>query len=146
MFPANCVSDSPNATRILHEEAEANAMIAQAEDILFTARRQPSEVAILYPRSSEMWDGWVSSMHVIATGLCSWKRLKAKCLFDPAHGARGRPVHVLLRELDGLALHRLHRRGLRSVPRAGHGLEHPGRLHREFGALLLRVSSAVLLT
>ena len=29
-------------------------MIAQAEDILFTARRQPSEVAILYPRSSEM--------------------------------------------------------------------------------------------
>ena len=54
-------------------------MIAQAEDILFTARRQPSEVAILYPRSSEMWDGWVSSMHVIATGLCTWKRLKAKC-------------------------------------------------------------------
>ena len=42
-------------------------MIAQAEDILFTARRQPSEVAILYPRSSEMWDGWVSSMRVIAT-------------------------------------------------------------------------------
>ena len=40
-------------------------MIAQAEDILFTARRQPSEVAILYPRSSEMWDGWVSSMHVV---------------------------------------------------------------------------------
>ena len=37
-------------------------MIAQAEDILFTARRQPSEVAILYPRSSEMWDGWVSSI------------------------------------------------------------------------------------
>ena len=67
VFPANCVSDSPNATRILHEEAEANAMIAQAEDILFTARRQPSEVAILYPRSSEMWDGWVSSMRVIAT-------------------------------------------------------------------------------
>ena len=122
-------------------------MIAQAEDILFTARRQPSEVAILYPRSSEMWDGWVSSMRN-----CDWerdsfvrKRLKAKCSFDPAHGARGRPVHVLLRQLDGLALHRLHRRGLRSVPRAGHGLEHPGRLHREFGALLLRVSSAVLL-
>ena len=39
-------------------------MIAQAEDILFTARRQPSEVAILYPRSSEMWDGWVSSMQL----------------------------------------------------------------------------------
>ena len=55
-------------------------MIAQAEDILFTARRQPSEVAILYPRSSEMWDGWVSSMRVIATGLCTWKRPKAKCL------------------------------------------------------------------
>ena len=120
-------------------------MIAQAEDILFTARRGPSEVAILYPRSSEMWDGWVSSMRVIATGLSTSKRFQSQVFVDPAHGARGRPVHVLLRQLDGLALHRLHRRGLRSVPRAGHGLQHPGRLHREFGALLLRVSSAVLL-
>ena len=78
VFPANCVSDSPNATRILHEEAEANAMIAQAEDILFTARRGPSEVAILYPRSSEMWDGWVSSMRAIATGLSTWKRFQSQ--------------------------------------------------------------------
>ena len=78
VFPANCVSDSPNAKRILHEEAEANAMIAQAEDILFTARRQTSEVAILYPRSSEMWEGGVRSMHVIATGLSTWKRFQSQ--------------------------------------------------------------------
>ena len=53
-------------------------MIAQAEDILFTARRGPSEVAILYPRSSEMWDGWVSSMRAIATGLSTWKRFQSQ--------------------------------------------------------------------
>jgi hypothetical protein len=67
MFPANCVSDSPNASRIMHEQAKANAMIAEAEDILFTAKRQPSQVAILYPRSSEMWDEWHTEL---ATGMC----------------------------------------------------------------------------
>jgi hypothetical protein len=57
-FPANCVSDSANASRIWAEEAQANAMIASAEDILFTARKPTAEVAIVYPRSSEMWDAW----------------------------------------------------------------------------------------
>jgi hypothetical protein len=67
MFPANCVSDSPNASRIMHEQAKANAMIAEAEDILFTAEREPSRVAILYPRSSEMWDEWHTEL---ASGMC----------------------------------------------------------------------------
>ena len=42
-------------------------MIADAEDILFTAKRQPSQVAIVYPRSSEMWDEWHTEL---ATGMC----------------------------------------------------------------------------
>ena len=67
MFPANCVSDSPNASRIMREQAKANAMIADAEDILYTAERQPSKIAILYPRSSELWDEGHTEF---ASGMC----------------------------------------------------------------------------
>ena len=67
MFPANCVSDSANVSRIWHEEAKANAMIAEAEDILFPAQREHSQVAIVYPRSSEMWDEWHTEL---AAGMC----------------------------------------------------------------------------
>ena len=56
MFPANSYSESANASRLMAEMAKANSMIAQAEHLLWTARRPPSTVAILYPRSSEMWD------------------------------------------------------------------------------------------
>jgi hypothetical protein len=56
MFPANSYSESANASRLMAEIAQANSMIAQAEHLLWTARRPPSTVAILYPRSSEMWD------------------------------------------------------------------------------------------
>lgn len=38
------------------EIAKANSMIAQAEHMLWTARRPHGLTAILYPRSSEMWD------------------------------------------------------------------------------------------
>ena len=53
---ANSYSESANASRLMAEIAKANSMIAQAEHLLWTARRPPSKVAILYPRSSEMWD------------------------------------------------------------------------------------------
>ena len=67
MFPANCVSDSANASRIMREQAKANAMVADVEDILYTAERAPSKVAIVYPRSSEMWDEWHTEL---ASGMC----------------------------------------------------------------------------
>jgi hypothetical protein len=38
------------------EITKANSMIAEAEHLLWTARRPASRVAILYPRSSELWD------------------------------------------------------------------------------------------
>jgi hypothetical protein len=47
MFPANSYSDSANVTLLLSEIARANAMIAAAEHVLWTARRPHSEVAIL---------------------------------------------------------------------------------------------------
>lgn len=56
MFPANSYSEKANASRLMAEIAKANSMIAQAEHMLWTARRPRSTVAILYPRSSEMWD------------------------------------------------------------------------------------------
>jgi hypothetical protein len=42
-------------------------MIAEAEDILFPAHREHSQVAILYPRSSEMWDEWHTEL---VAGMC----------------------------------------------------------------------------
>ena len=56
MFPANSYSESKNASRLMAEIAQANSMIAQAEHMLWKARRPPSTVAILYPRSAELWD------------------------------------------------------------------------------------------
>eukprot|EP00039_Didymoeca_costata_P030606 m.30479 g.30479 ORF g.30479 m.30479 type:complete len:944 (+) comp8204_c0_seq3:119-2950(+) len=58
MFPANCYSDVANATRLIHEIGKANDMIARAEPVLWPARRDSSQVAILFHRSSEMWDEW----------------------------------------------------------------------------------------
>ena len=52
MFPANSYSESANASRLMAEIAKANSMIAQAEHMLWTARRPRSNVAILYPRSA----------------------------------------------------------------------------------------------
>ena len=55
-FPHNAYSDSPNASMLMSEIAQANSMVAQAEHLLWTARRPAARVAILYPRSSEMYD------------------------------------------------------------------------------------------
>ena len=52
-FPGNCYSEIPGA---LVKVRAANAMIAAAEDLLWPGRPTPSPVAILMPRSSEMWD------------------------------------------------------------------------------------------
>lgn len=53
-FPLNAYSDNANASMIFAEIAQANAMVAQAERLLWTARRPTAKVAILYPRSSAL--------------------------------------------------------------------------------------------
>lgn len=58
MFPGNAYSDSGSAQSLFEQVAEANAMIAQAEHVLWKARPQAAQQAILYPRSSELWDQW----------------------------------------------------------------------------------------
>jgi hypothetical protein len=70
MFPGNSYSDSPNASLLFAEVAQANAMIAAAEHVLWTARRPVAEIAILYPRSSTLWDQWHLANHSHG-GLCS---------------------------------------------------------------------------
>ena len=52
-FPGNCYSDRPG---VLAKIAEANAMVGAAEDLLLPGRRPRPRVAILSPRSSQMWD------------------------------------------------------------------------------------------
>lgn len=61
MYPGNSYSDVPNATRLFAEIARANGMIARAEHVLWKARRSAAQIAILYPRSSVMWDMWHKS-------------------------------------------------------------------------------------
>jgi hypothetical protein len=58
MFPGNAYSDSPAAESLFEQIAQANSMVAQAEHVLWAARPQPAQQAILYPRSSEFWDQW----------------------------------------------------------------------------------------
>jgi len=52
-FPGNCYSEKPGMLRKL---AQANAMIGAAEDVLWPGKRPRTRVAILSPKSSEMWD------------------------------------------------------------------------------------------
>ncbi len=52
-FPGNCYSDRPNHLR---KFAEAFGMIGRAEDVLWPGKRPRPQVAILSPKSSEMWD------------------------------------------------------------------------------------------
>jgi hypothetical protein len=52
-FPGNCYSEKPEMLRKL---AQANAMIGAAEDVLWPGKRPRPRVAILSPKSSEMWD------------------------------------------------------------------------------------------
>jgi hypothetical protein len=52
-FPGNCYSEN---VKVLPKMAEAHAMIADAEELLYPGRRPRAQVAILHPRSAEMWD------------------------------------------------------------------------------------------
>jgi Beta-galactosidase trimerisation domain len=52
-FPGNCYSENPG---MLQKLARANAMIGAAEDVLWPGKRPRAKVAILSPKSSEMWD------------------------------------------------------------------------------------------
>jgi len=52
-FPGNCYSEKPT---MLPKIAQANAMIGAAEDVLWPGKRPRPRVAILSPKSSEMWD------------------------------------------------------------------------------------------
>jgi len=52
-FPGNCYSEKRG---MLQKLAQVNAMIGAAEDVLWPGKRPRARVAILSPRSSEMWD------------------------------------------------------------------------------------------
>ena len=52
-FPGNCYSERPGTLRKL---AQAFAMVGAAEDVLWPGKRPRARVAILSPKSSEMWD------------------------------------------------------------------------------------------
>ncbi len=52
-FPGNCYSEN---SVLLAKMAEAHALIARAEPVLWPGRAPRSQVAILAPRSAEMWD------------------------------------------------------------------------------------------
>jgi len=53
-FPGNCYSDVPG---VVAQLAHADRMIASAEDVMWPGREPHAQVAILQPRSSEVWDG-----------------------------------------------------------------------------------------
>jgi len=52
-FPLNCYSEN---AKVLPQMAEAHRMIGAAEDVLWPGRLPRPQVAILSPRSAEMWD------------------------------------------------------------------------------------------
>lgn len=53
-FPGNCYSNVPG---VVVQLARADRMIARAENLLWPGREPHAQVAILQPRSSEVWDG-----------------------------------------------------------------------------------------
>ncbi len=52
-FPGNCYSEK---AAVLPKMAEAHRMIGKAEELLWPGRRPVPEVAILMPRSAQVWD------------------------------------------------------------------------------------------
>jgi len=52
-FPGNCYSEK---AKVLPEMAEAHRMIGASEELLWPGKRPRPQVAILSPRSSQMWD------------------------------------------------------------------------------------------
>jgi hypothetical protein len=71
MGQANCYSDVPNKADIFGQLAKAHAMIAHADDLLFDGERPAAHVAILYPRSSFLWDGWGSAGGPVCMCCCT---------------------------------------------------------------------------
>lgn len=55
-YPGNCYSDSRDLAKILGEQREAHTLISRAEQVLWSAQKVQSKVAILAHRSSEVWD------------------------------------------------------------------------------------------
>ncbi|NQU11809.1 hypothetical protein HQ590_13525, partial [bacterium] len=53
VFPGNCYSFK---AELLPKMAEAHGMIGAAEEVLWPGKRPAGEVAIVMPRSSQMWD------------------------------------------------------------------------------------------
>jgi len=53
-FPVNCYSETGD--RVLPQMADAHRMIGQAEDLLWPGTRPRTPVAILDPRSAQIWD------------------------------------------------------------------------------------------
>jgi hypothetical protein len=52
-FPGNCYSEN---SRVIGKMAEAHRLIARAESVLWPGRMPKPQVAILMPRSAELWD------------------------------------------------------------------------------------------
>src|SRR5262249_34424170 len=52
-FPGNCYSDRP---QLLRQIAAANGMLGAAEELLWPGKRPRADVALLMPRSAEVWD------------------------------------------------------------------------------------------
>lgn len=52
-FPGNCYSENP---QLLKKIAEANAVIGAAEELLWPGQRPRPQVAILSPKSAQVWD------------------------------------------------------------------------------------------
>jgi hypothetical protein len=71
VFPSNCYSDVPNKADILGQLAKAHGMIAKFDDLLFDGVRPSAEVAILYPRSSFLWDSWGSASNPLCMCCCT---------------------------------------------------------------------------
>ena len=59
-FPGNCYS---HKSFLLPKMAEAHHMIGQAEDVLWPGRMPQPQVAMLHPRSSQLWDTPEGAVH-----------------------------------------------------------------------------------
>jgi hypothetical protein len=73
-FPGNCYSEN---VRVLPAMAEAHRMIGAAEDVLWPGRRPRPDVAILMPRSAQVWD---AKDQKIASGIDDATRVHLNCL------------------------------------------------------------------
>ena len=56
--PGNGYSDVPWLSRLFSEMLQAHSMIAQAEAVMWEARRPSAAIAMLADKSSQYWDDW----------------------------------------------------------------------------------------